>query len=235
MESLLEVDKTMSNLDKGPTTNQPAEDGGTPETSAAGETQGQATTAEEKPVDVQALQQELGQQKKLAQHHLDQWRRAEADLQNYRKRAEKERSESFKYGTSGLLKALLPILDDFERALLTCPDVGAKFTWTEGVALIDRKLLLTLEQHGLQEVKALGKPFDPGMHEAFLAERTSAYPDGHVSAVLQKGYRLHDRMLRPVMVKVARNESAPTAAEAGQGTSNTNDPKEQQKDSEAFK
>lgn len=199
------------------------------------ETRGESTLPEDRPADVQALQQELQQQKKQAQYNLDQWRRAEADLQNYRKRVEKERNELIKYGAVGLLKALLPILDDFERALMTCPDAGAKFTWTEGVALIDHKLLLALEQHGLQEVEAVGKPFDPAVHEAFVEERTSAYPDGHVIAVLQKGYRLHDRVLRPAMVKVARNESAATTTGAGQSQSIANDMKEQRKDSETAK
>jgi molecular chaperone GrpE len=178
-----------------------------------------AEKAEEKAVDIQALQRELEEQKKLAKHNLDQWKRTAADLENYRKRTEKERGELIKFGAAGLIKTLLPVLDDFERALQTCPDPCYQLTWTEGVALIDRKLRLVLEQQGLREIEALGKPFDPAMHEALLEEKTSAHPDGHVSAVLQKGYMLHDRVLRPAMVKIARNESGATKETAEKSAS----------------
>ena len=110
------------------------------------------------------------------------------------------------------MHSLLPVLDDFERALLTCPGPCYRLTWTEGVALIDRKLRILLEQQGLKEIEALGKPFDPAAHEALLEEETAAYPEGHVTAVIQKGYKLHDRVLRPAVVKVAKQQTAPAAS-----------------------
>jgi molecular chaperone GrpE len=162
----------------------------------------------EEAADIKALQQELEKQKEQSDYHLEQWKRTAANLQNYRKRVEKERSELLKSGQAALIAQLLPILDDFGRAFQTLPFALNSFTWTEGLALIDRKLSLILEQQGLQEIDAFGKPFDPALHQSLLEEETTAYPDGHVMAVLQKGYMLHDRVLRPAMVKVARNEQS---------------------------
>jgi molecular chaperone GrpE len=168
------------------------------------------TNGDETTTDIEALRKELGQQKQRAEHNLDQWKRAEADLQNYRKRVEKERGELVKFGTAGLMRALLPTLDDLERALQTLPEVCHRLTWAEGMLLIERKLHLTLEREGLKEIEALGKSFDPSKHEALAQEETSAFPEGHVSAVLQRGYMLHDRVLRPAMVQVARSGAATT-------------------------
>lgn len=176
----------------------------------------------EEAADLKALQQELKKQKEQSDHHLEQWKRTAANLQNYRKRVEKERAELLKSGQAALIAQLLPILDDLERAFQTLPFALSSFTWTEGLALIDRKLSLILEQQGLQEIDALGKPFDPALHQGLLEEETTAYPDGHVMAVLQKGYMLRDRVLRPAMVKVARNErsnAAPDSVDAGDESS----------------
>ncbi len=169
----------------------------------------------ETTTDIESVQKELEQQRQRAEHNLDQWKRAEADLQNYRKRVEKDRSELVQFGTAGLMRALLPTLDDLERALQTLPEVCHRLTWTEGMLLVERKLQLTLQQQGLKEIEALGKPFDPAVHEALQEEETTAYPDGHVSAVLQRGYMLHDRVLRPAMVQVAKGKpaTAPAGAE----------------------
>jgi molecular chaperone GrpE len=161
---------------------------------------------EEKPVEIEALQQELKKQREQSEYHLEQWKRTAANLENYRKRVEKERAELLKSGQAALIARLLPLLDDFERAFQTLPFALGSFTWTEGLALIDRKLSLILQQQGLKEIDALGKPFDPAQHQALLEEETTTYPDGHVIAVLQKGYALQDKVLRPAMVKIARNE-----------------------------
>ncbi len=168
--------------------------------------------------DVAALKQELETHRQQSEYHLEQWKRAAANLENYRKRAEKERAELLKSGQVALIAQLLPILDDFERAFQTVPFALSHFTWTEGLALIDRKLQLLLSQHGLKEIEALGKPFEPALHQALMEEETTAYEDGHVMAVLQKGYMLHDRVLRPAMVKIARNESRGEPAPEGQQT-----------------
>lgn len=168
--------------------------------------------------DVAALKQELEKHREQSEYHLEQWKRAAANLANYRKRAEKERAELLKSGQVALIAQLLPILDDFERAFQTVPFALSHFTWTEGLALIDRKLHLLLSQHGLKEIEALGKPFEPALHQALMEEETTTYADGHVMAVLQKGYILHDRVLRPAMVKIAKNESRGEPSPEGQQT-----------------
>jgi len=195
-----------------------------------------AEPKEKAAVDIEALQRELEEQRDLAKHRLDQWKRAAADLENYRKRVQKEREEWVKFGHAALIGRLLPTLDDFERALQSLPAALSQLTWTQGVGLIGHKLRLALEQHGLKEIKALGKPFDPTRHEAILQEENDACPDGQVLAVLQRGYMLHDRVLRPAMVKVAKNEGhrtakAPAVAEAKKGPSAT----EEQHETESAK
>jgi molecular chaperone GrpE len=164
-------------------------------------------TSEEGPIepDIAALQQELAESAKQSQYHLEQWKRSAANLANYRKHVEKERVDLIKSAKANVVVQLLPVLDDLERAFDTIPFALSSFTWTEGLALIDRKLELILEQQGLEEIKALGEPFDPTRHQALLEEETEEYPDGHVMAILQKGYTLDDRILRPALVKIARN------------------------------
>jgi molecular chaperone GrpE len=173
--------------------------------------------------DVATLQAELEKQKEQSGYHLEQWKRTAADLQNYRKRVEKERGEWLQSGQATLVSQLLPVLDDLERAFLTLPVALNGFTWTEGLALIDRKLQLVLQHNGLKEIEALGRQFDPSRHQAILQEQTTEVPDGQVLAVLQKGYILHDKVLRPAMVKVARHAEsrASTSLEGAAGSAET--------------
>jgi molecular chaperone GrpE len=171
------------------------------------ETGAQTKPAEEASEDssLQALQQELAEQKKQSAYHREQWMRSAANLENYKKRVEKERSELLKLGQGALIAQLLAVLDDLERAILTLPAPLHALTWSDGLALIERKLHLVLEQHGLKEIESLGKAFDPTVHQSILVEETTEYPDGEVMAVLQKGYLFHDRVMRPAMVRVARS------------------------------
>jgi len=177
-------------------------------------------TTEERaePVAVEVLQQEIENLKEQSKYHLDQWKRAAANLENYRKHVEKERGELLQLGQATLIAQLLPVLDDLERAFLTLPTSLRSFTWTEGIALIERKLDVILERHGLKEIEALGKPFDPALHQSVLQEETTAYPDGHVAAILQKGYMLHDKVLRPALVKIARNKGSEEASSEAEQT-----------------
>ncbi|MGQ9492534.1 MAG: nucleotide exchange factor GrpE [Anaerolineae bacterium] len=161
--------------------------------------------AEEQTRDIESLQQEMEKQKKLAEYHLTQWKRTAADLENYRKRMDRERVEWLKFGQADLITKMLTILDDFERAFQTMPAALNGLTWIEGLALIERKLHLIMEQQGLKEIEAVGKPFDPSVHQAVKQEENATHPDGQVIAIIQRGYMLHDRVLRPAMVVVAKN------------------------------
>ncbi|MBI4785799.1 MAG: nucleotide exchange factor GrpE [Chloroflexi bacterium] len=157
--------------------------------------------------DPAALKQQLELERAKSAEYLDSWRRAAADLSNYRKRAEKETGELAKFANSALIARLLPVLDDFDRAFVTVPDGLRELTWVDGVMLIARKMRAILEAEGLKPIEALGKPFDPNFHEAVIHEETDKSEEGLVTGELQKGYLLNDRVLRPTMVKVAKKKS----------------------------
>lgn len=159
------------------------------------------TVAEE----TEALRRELEEERKKSAEYYDQWLRSVAELRNYKKRVEQEREQRAQESVSNLVLRLLPILDDFERALAVLPDEKLlRFSWIEGVVLIYRRLQAILEQHGLRAVEAAGKPFDPYLHEAILFEEVPAEQDSRVLAELQKGYKLGERVLRPALVKVGK-------------------------------
>jgi molecular chaperone GrpE len=134
-----------------------------------------------------------------AQRYLENWRRAEADFENYKKRIEQERGETARFASATLILSILPILDDLDRAFKSIPDKLAHLTWTDGVRLIHRKLQATLEAQGVTEIKALGETFDPSMHEAV---GQAAGEEGKVVEEAQKGYKLYGRVIRPSFVIV---------------------------------
>ena len=159
-------------------------------------------TSEEESIE--ALRQSLKEAEAKAAEYLDGWQRARAELANYRKRVEREQAELTKMANAELIRRLLPVLDDFERAFQTIPNELRKFTWLEGIYLIMHNLQTTLEKEGLEPIEAVGKPFDPLLHEAVMQEETTEFEDGVVMQEFQRGYRLHGRVLRPALVKVAK-------------------------------
>jgi len=166
-----------------------------------------------------ALRKELEQVRAQAQEYLEGWQRERAAFANYRKRVEAERAQFAAEATALFIRKLLPILDDFERALRTLPDNLRHLTWVEGVALIYRKLQLALESEGVRPIEVKpGDPFDPMLHEAVLYEPAEGFEDGQIVEELQRGYKLGERVLRPTLVKVARKVEPgpePSAAEGG--------------------
>lgn len=156
---------------------------------------------EEPEADVASLQKTLVEEQAKANGYLANWQRSQADFLNYKKRTEQERYETAKHANGTLILALLPVLDDLERALENAPEKLAKSNWVDGIGLISRKFKTILEGHGLSEIKAIGEPFDPNFHEAML------YSEGEEEMVveeMQKGYRLHDQVLRPTKVSVGK-------------------------------
>ncbi len=133
------------------------------------------------------------------------WQRSAADFQNYRRRSEQEREASLGLASEALIRKLLAVVDDFDRALEAMPADVASSGWVEGVWLVERKLRALLESEGLTPIEAVGRPFDPREHEAVVHQETTDAPDGTVIAELQRGYRLRDRVLRPALVAVANN------------------------------
>lgn len=123
-----------------------------------------------------------------------------ADFDNYRKRADREKNDFFKYALANIMKELLPVLDNFDRALEHAEE-GDEFH--KGVLLIYKQLFDVLQKSGLKSIDQAGVHFDPNIHEAVVREEDPSVPNHTVAAVLQKGYFLYDRLLRPALVKVA--------------------------------
>jgi len=153
--------------------------------------------------DIEALKQALVEEKAKAEANLANWQRAQADFINYKRRNEQEREGIAKFANSILMFNLLPVLDDLERAFTSIPPRLAKASWVDGMRLIERKLQASLEAQGLSPIKALGEPFDPKLHEAAMHSKGK---EGIVIEELQRGYKLHDRVIRPAMVVVGNGE-----------------------------
>lgn len=143
----------------------------------------------------------------------DRWLRLQAEFENYRKRTRREIDELRERAAEELVRSLLPVVDNLERAL----DAGAAADeqakpFVDGVRMVHRQLMQVLGEAGLAPIEALGAPFDPHRHEAVMREETDAFADGHVMEEIQRGYDFNGRVLRPSMVKVAVGRSAEEGA-----------------------
>jgi len=157
------------------------------------EQEGTAATVEEQLVEAKAEAEKL----------RNNWHRAEADFQNYRRRTEQERDELRRFSSASLMINVLPILDDFERAFGSLDSHLVGLTWFDGIRLIYRKFQMLLENAGVTPIQTDGEAFDPRFHEAV------AHVDGEEGKVIsevQRGYKLHDRVLRPAMVVVGKGK-----------------------------
>lgn len=185
----------------------------TEQTSAAPEevtTQAAESVEVDLQAELEALRQQLQEEQRKAAEHYDSYLRSVAELRNYKKRVEQEREQLSREANAELISRLLPILDDLERAFAVLPDEKLlRFSWIEGILLIYRRLQAVLEQHGLRPIEAVGKPFDPYLHEAILFEEVPPEQDHLVLSELQRGYKLYDRVLRPTLVKVGRAPETP--------------------------
>jgi molecular chaperone GrpE len=150
--------------------------------------------------EMDALRSELQEAQAKAAENLDGWQRALAEFQNYRKRIERDRLGEQAAMKGDLIKRVLPVLDDLERALQNRPENDA---WAGGIDLIQRKLQAILEAEGITRIEAEGTPFDPNLHEALSQEPVDGAESGQVVAVIQQGYMLGDRVIRPAQVRVA--------------------------------
>ncbi len=185
--------------DTQPQAAQPSGDGATAAEAAPGAVT-ETTTKEAAEDNVTAR---LEQAEARAAEYLDSLQRERAAFQNYKRRIERERADQAKVAEARLLLKLLPVLDDFYRAMDAVPE-DQHNEWYEGVALILRKLERYLQDEGVTEIEALGKPFDPTYHEAVGVDTESEAESGTVTAVLQRGYMYGERVLRPALVRVAQ-------------------------------
>ncbi|MDP8921568.1 MAG: nucleotide exchange factor GrpE [Chloroflexota bacterium] len=153
-------------------------------------------------------------QERADRYHAN-WQRSAADFLNWKRRADQEKSDATRLGEAVVIADLLRVLDDFERAFVALPAELRRLTWIEGIHMIWGKLFAILEARGLAPIEALGRDFDPREHEAVLRE-DDADPSEQTAVVeeLQRGYRFHDRVIRPTLVTVGRPKAAggePTA------------------------
>lgn len=150
--------------------------------------------------DVGTLSVRLAEAEAKAAENLDGWQRALAEFQNYRKRLDRSRASDQAAMKGDLIRKMLPVLDDLERALQNRPEGN---TWADGIELIRRKLQALLEAEGVQRIEAEGAIFDPNLHEAIAKEAVDSVESGRIVAVMQQGYMLGERVIRPAQVRVA--------------------------------
>jgi molecular chaperone GrpE len=151
----------------------------------------------------------LEEEREKAAMYMANWQRSAADFANYKRRVEQEREEWARLSNASLVMNVLPLFDDLERALDNADASIAGLTWFEGIRLIQRKFKQFLEGNGVEEIKADGEDFDPNVHEAVMFGEG---PEGKVIGVIQKGYKLGNRVLRPTMVVVGQGGKQETTS-----------------------
>jgi len=161
----------------------------------------QKLTKKELQTKVENLQKELEEKTKLAEEKLNQLKYLQADFENYRKNFEKERGKIIELANENLIKELLIIIDDFERALNSIENEKNK----EGLIMLHKNFFKVLETYGLKKIEAMGKKFDPYHHEALLKEKSDK-EDGIILEEIQPGYMLKSKIIRHSKVKVADNK-----------------------------
>jgi molecular chaperone GrpE len=151
------------------------------------------------------LEKELEQMKREAADNYDKYLRAAAEMENYKKRAAREKADAINYGNETLIRDILPIVDSLERALDHSSNSKDFDSFVEGLNLIYDKLLGVLEKNGVEKIDAVGKDFDPHFHEAVLQVKSADVDDNKVVEKFENGYLLNDRLLRPVKVSVSKH------------------------------
>jgi molecular chaperone GrpE len=150
------------------------------------------------------LQKKISDAEQKSREYFEGWQRERADFLNYRRRIERENLLLHQNLTGQIIKKYLVVLDDLERALKSRPSQGDGADWSQGVELISRKLATILEAEGIKPIEAAGAMFDPLLHEAITHEDSPDHQSGQIIEVVQQGYLLGERVLRPALVRVAR-------------------------------
>jgi len=153
--------------------------------------------------DVRQLQDRLQAAEEERDKFKDLYQRARADFDNYQKRSQRDQAQERKFAHGNLALDLLPVIDNFDRATAAAQQAGEKGPLVQGVAMVQAQLLDLLRRHGITPIDAQGKPFDPNLHQAMLQQPSGQHPPGTVVQVLEPGYMIHDRVLRPARVAVS--------------------------------
>lgn len=154
--------------------------------------------------EIEELKKKLEQKEKEAKEYYDRLLREAADFENFKKRAAKDKEEWTKFANEDLIKAILPVIDNLERAVNHADKVVDTGVMIEGVRLTIKQIVQTLNRFGLASFESVGKPFDPSMHEAMLVVESDQHEPNHVVEEFQKGYLLNNRLLRPATVSVSK-------------------------------
>ncbi len=153
---------------------------------------------------IEDLIQKLQEKEKEAAENYDRYMRAAADLENYKKRANREKADCIKYGQENLIKDILPMVDSLGRAMEHACNSNDFEAFREGLKLVQNQLNCCLEKHGVEKIEATGRDFDPNVHEAMLQVESPEHGNNQVVEEFEKGYLLNGRLLRPAKVSVCR-------------------------------
>jgi len=159
---------------------------------------------QEKEKEIEELKKKLEEKEKEIKEHHDRLLRLAADFENYKKRAAREKEEWTKFASEDVIRAILPFIDNLERAVNHAQKVSDTGVLIEGVRLTIQQILQSLNKFGLSSFQSVGKPFDPTVHEAMLVVETDQHEPNQVVEEFQKGYLLNDRLLRPATVSVSK-------------------------------
>ncbi|AJS57671.1 nucleotide exchange factor GrpE [Paenibacillus sp. IHBB 10380] len=153
--------------------------------------------------DASSLEAEVTRLQGLADENQQRLLRTQADFDNYRKRTQKEKEDFAKYASTQIINGLLPVIDNFERAIATAGDDTNFESFSKGVSMIFRQLEGVLQAEGLSAMETVGQAFNPEFHQAIMQVESEEYPEGTIVEEVQKGYMLKDKVLRPAMVKTS--------------------------------
>ena len=168
---------------------------------AAVTTQDTSSDVEQLSAEIDALNKKLAEAESKTSEYKDSWLRSQAEFQNYRKRVERDSELTYVSLKGDIVKKILPVLDDLERAL---QNRSADDPWANGIELVARKFQNILESEGVKRIEAVGMEFDPNFHEAISHEPADGIQSGHVIGVVQNGYMIGERVIRPALVRVAQ-------------------------------
>ena len=161
----------------------------------------ESENTEQLSAEIEALKTRLAEAESKTSEYRDSWMRSQAEFQNYKKRLERDNELTYVSMKGDIIKKILPVLDDLERALQNRPSDNA---WANGIDLIARKMQNILDSEGIKRIEAEGTEFDPKFHEAISHEPADGVKSGFVISVVQNGYMLGDRVIRPALVRVAQ-------------------------------
>jgi molecular chaperone GrpE len=153
--------------------------------------------------DLEALRTKLQAAEQARDQYLDLAQRTRADFENYQKRMQRDLAQERRYAQAPLAADLLDALDNLERATAAAEKAGEKGPLVQGVAMVQSQILDVLRRHGVQRMNAQGQPFDPNLHQAVMQQPSREHPPMTVVQVLEHGYMIHDRVLRPARVAVS--------------------------------